>query len=356
VSYTILIMAGGTGGHVFPALAVAEHLRDRGWRVVWLGTKLGLEATLVPQHGFDIEWLRFSGVRGKGYARLALLPLNLIVAFAQSVRVLLRRRPDVVLGMGGYATFPGGMMAVLLGRPLAIHEQNSIAGLANRVLAKIADRVLVAFPDSLKRGLWTGNPVRREIAGLAAPALRYGTRNGPLGILVIGGSLGAQALNECVPKALAMLPAERRPLVTHQAGAKHLDTLRQNYSAAGVDAGLVAFIDDMAARYAVADLVICRAGAMTVAELSAAGVASLLVPFPHAADDHQSANARFLCERGAAMLLPQRELTPAHLADLLRGLTREACLVMAEQARALAKPEATATVAETCMELAEAAP
>jgi len=356
VSYTILIMAGGTGGHVFPALAVAEYLRDRGWRVVWLGTKLGLEATLVPQHGFEIEWLRFSGVRGKGFVRLALLPVNLIVAFAQSVRVLLRRRPDVVLGMGGYATFPGGMMAVLLGRPLAIHEQNSIAGLANRVLAKIADRVLVAFPDSLQRAVWTGNPVRCEIAALAAPALRYGKRNGPLGILVVGGSLGAQALNDCVPKALAMLPAERRPRVTHQAGAKHLDTLKQNYSAAGLEADLVGFIDDMAARYAEADLVICRAGAMTVAELSAAGVASLLVPFPHAVDDHQSANARFLAERGAAMLLPQRELTPAHLADLLRDLTREACLAMAERARELAKPEATATVAETCMELAGAAP
>jgi UDP-N-acetylglucosamine--N-acetylmuramyl-(pentapeptide) pyrophosphoryl-undecaprenol N-acetylglucosamine transferase len=356
VSYTILMMAGGTGGHVFPALSVAEHLRGRGWRVIWLGTKQGLEARLVPQHGFEIEWLNFSGVRGKGFARLALLPLSLLVAFAQSVRVLLSQRPDVVLGMGGYVTFPGGMMAALLGRPLAIHEQNSVAGLANRVLARVADRVMVAFPETMRRAECTGNPVRGDMAALPAPAARFGGRQGPLRILVIGGSQGAQALNDAVPRALAEFPAAERPQVTHQAGAKHIDALRENYRAAGVEGEVIAFIDDMAAHYAAADLVVCRAGAMTVSELAAAGVGSILVPFPQAVDDHQTMNARFLSERGAAILLPQSEMTPSHLAGLLRGLTREACLAMAEKARALAKPQATLAVAAACMELAGAAP
>jgi UDP-N-acetylglucosamine--N-acetylmuramyl-(pentapeptide) pyrophosphoryl-undecaprenol N-acetylglucosamine transferase len=349
---TILIMAGGTGGHVFPALAVADFLRERGWNVVWLGTKTGMEAKLVPSRGYDIEWVRFSGVRGKGLLRAASLPFNLLVAFAQCLGVLLRRRPDVILGLGGYVTFPGGLMAVLLGRPFAVHEQNSIAGLANRVLSKVADRVMVAFPGALPKGQWTGNPVRADIASLPPPATRYAEREGPLRVLVLGGSLGAQALNEVVPQALASLAPEARPKVTHQAGAAHIDALRQNYAAAGVPAELVAFIDDMAARYAEADLVICRAGAMTVAELAAAGVASVLVPFPHAVDDHQSANARFLTESKAAILLPQPELTAQSLADLVRRLTRASCLAMAEAARALAKPEATATVAGVCMELA----
>jgi UDP-N-acetylglucosamine--N-acetylmuramyl-(pentapeptide) pyrophosphoryl-undecaprenol N-acetylglucosamine transferase len=352
LSRTILIMAGGTGGHVFPALAVADYLRERGWNVVWLGTKLGMEAKLVPQRGFDIEWVRFSGLRGKGPLRMALLPFNLLIAFWQSVGVLLRRRPDVVLGMGGYVTFPGGVMAVALARPFAVHEQNSIAGLANRVLAKIADVRMVAFPNALARSIWTGNPVRGDIASMPPPAERYGKRNGPLRVLVLGGSLGAQALNATVPLALAELAPESRPQLTHQAGAAHIETLRNNYQAAGVSAELVAFIDDMASRYADADLVICRAGAMTIAELAAAGVASILVPFPHAVDDHQTANAHFLSNAGAATLLPQKDLTASGLAAMLRSLTRESCLVMAEKARAMAKPEATATVAHACMELA----
>ena len=349
---TIMIMAGGTGGHVFPALAVAEYLSAQGWRVVWLGARTGMEATLVPKHGYEVAWLRFSGLRGKGVLRALALPFNLLVAFWQSARAILARRPDVVLGMGGYISFPGGMMASLLNRPLAIHEQNSVAGLANKVLARLADRVLQAFPESLPGAQLSGNPVRNEIAALAPPRARFAARAGRLRLLVLGGSLGARALNETVPRALALLPEGTRPEVTHQAGTQHLDALRLGYAAAGVGAAVFAFIDDMAARYGEADVVICRAGALTVAELACAGVASILVPFPHAVDDHQTGNAKFLSARGAAILLPQTELSAERLAELLRGLTRERLLEMAEKARALGKPEATEAVARACMELA----
>jgi len=349
---TIMIMAGGTGGHVFPALAVAEHLRGLGWRVVWLGAKTGMEASLVPKYGYDMAWVRFSGLRGKGLLRALALPANLLLAFWQSARAILVQRPDVVLGMGGYISFPGGMMASLLQRPLAIHEQNSIAGLANKVLARVADRVLQAFPDALPGAQLSGNPVRSEIAALAPPQARYAGRSGRIRLLVLGGSLGAQALNETVPQALALLDEEARPEVTHQAGAKHIESLRAGYTACGVKGEALAFIDDMAQRYAEADLVICRAGALTVAELACAGVASILVPFPHAVDDHQTANAKFLSAHGAAVLLPQAELSATKLAELLRGLTRERLLDMAEKARALGKPDATEAVARVCMELA----
>lgn len=350
---TIMIMAGGTGGHVFPALAVAEYLRGQGWRVIWMGAKTGMEATLVPRHGYEMAWVRFSGLRGKGVMRAALLPFNLLVAFWQSARAILAERPDVVLGMGGYVSFPGGMMASLFKRPLAIHEQNSIAGLANNVLSRLADRVLQAFPDALPGAQFSGNPVRKEIAALAAPRERFGKRAGRLKLLVLGGSLGAQALNETVPQALSLLPEEARPEVTHQAGAKHIEALRAGYAAAGVRAEALAFIDDMARRYGDADVVICRAGALTVAELACAGVASILVPFPHAVDDHQTANAKFLSARGAAVLLPQAELSAQRLADLLRGFTRERLLDMSEKARALGKPDATEAVARACVELAK---
>jgi UDP-N-acetylglucosamine--N-acetylmuramyl-(pentapeptide) pyrophosphoryl-undecaprenol N-acetylglucosamine transferase len=346
---TILIMAGGTGGHIFPALAVADHLRDQGWKVVWLGARNGMEARLVPEHGYPVEWVRFSGLRGKGLARMLLLPVNLLVAFGQSARAIFRVRPDVVLGMGGYIAFPGGMMAALLNRPLVLHEQNSIAGLANKVLAGVADRILTGFPGALRKSEWTGNPVRASIAAIPEPQQRYGTREGSLRLLVIGGSLGAQALNEIVPRALALMPAERRPLVTHQAGEKHLATLEKNYRDAGASATTVAFIRDMAGAYAEADLVICRAGALTVAELAAAGVPSVLVPFPHAVDDHQTTNARFLSEQSAALLIPQSELDPRGLADILLGFTREKLLDMARRARALGKPDATRVVAGHCM-------
>jgi UDP-N-acetylglucosamine--N-acetylmuramyl-(pentapeptide) pyrophosphoryl-undecaprenol N-acetylglucosamine transferase len=296
--------------------------------------------------------VRFSGLRGKGLTRVLALPFNLLVAFWQSARALFAVRPDVVLGMGGYISFPGGMMASLLGRPLLIHEQNSIAGLANRVLARLADRALQAFPGALPRAQLSGNPVRHEIAALAAPRARYAARSGRIKLLVLGGSLGAQVLNETVPQALSLLPEAARPVVTHQAGARHIDSLRAGYAAAGVQAEALAFIDDMARRYAEADLVICRAGALTVAELACAGVASILVPFPHAVDDHQTSNAKFLSASGAAILLPQAGLSAPALAELLRGLTRERLLDMAEKARALGKPDAAEIVARACMELA----
>jgi len=347
---TILIMAGGTGGHVFPALAVGEHMRQAGWRVVWLGSKSGMEATLVPKYGFDVQFIRISGLRGKGLLRMVVLPLDLLVAFWQSARVIFRVRPDVILGMGGYVSFPGGMMAALLNRPLVLHEQNSIAGLANRVLALVADRILAGFPGVLKRARWVGNPVREAITQIPEPGLRFAGRTGPLRVLVVGGSLGAQALNSVVPESLGLLSQSQRPEVTHQSGAKHLETLQANYHRVGVSARTVPFIDDMAMHYAQADLVICRAGALTVSELAAAGVASILVPFPFAVDDHQTHNARFLADAGAAVVVPQRELSARRLADLLLGLTRETLLEMGKRARRLAKPGATASVAQACVE------
>lgn len=361
---TIMIMAGGTGGHVYPGLAVAQHLMGRGWRAVWLGTHAGLEAKIVPPHNIEMAWLKFGGVRGKGIVRKLLLPLFILIAFWQSAQAIFRHRPDVVLGMGGYAAFPGGMMASLFNRPLVIHEQNSIAGLTNRVLACLADRVLVGFPQAFRGAKdkpllcgklethWTGNPVRADIAALEVPAARYAARSGKLRVLVVGGSLGAQVLNETVPQALALIEDARRPEVVHQAGLRHIDALRANYDRAGVQATVLPFIEDMAARYAAADLVICRAGALTVAELAAAGVASVLVPFPHAVDDHQTTNAKFLSEAGAAVLLPQSELTAEKLASMLRGFTREQLAGMADKARAVAKPDATEAVAKVCAELA----
>lgn len=347
---TLVIMAGGTGGHIMPGLAVADEMARHGWRVVWMGNPDGMEARLVPEKGYEMAWVRFSALRGKGILRKLLLPFNLLRGFAQAFSHFKRIQPDVVLGMGGFISFPGGMMAVLRGIPLVLHEQNSIAGLANKVLSKIADRVLTGFPEVMPKGQWIGNPVRHDIAVLPAPTFRYNERQGKLHLLVIGGSLGAQALNDTVPQALALLAADERPEVVHQAGEKHIEALRAAYAAAGVDANPVAFIEDMASAYAWADVVICRAGALTIAELAAAGVASILVPFPHAVDDHQTANARFLVRAGAAMLLPQSELAAERLA-LLRTLSRGQLLEMAEKAHALARPNATSEVAQTCREL-----
>ncbi len=349
---TLLIMAGGTGGHIFPRLAVADVVRAAGWRVIWLGNPDGMEAKLVPSRGYAMAEIRFAALRGKGIVRKLLLPLNLLRGFWQASRELKRIQPDVVLGMGGFISFPGGMMAVLKDIPLVVHEQNSVAGMANKVLALIADRILTGFPEVMHKGVWCGNPVRAEIAALPPPLERFRNRAGPLRLLVLGGSLGAQALNEAVPKSLALLAEQERPQVVHQSGARHLEALQNNYAQAGVQANCVAFIEDMAGAYEWADLVICRAGALTVAELAAAGIASILVPFPHAVDDHQTANARFLANAGAAILLPQNELTAEKLA-LLRRLNREQLLQMAEKARALAKPDATAVVAKICMESAQ---
>jgi UDP-N-acetylglucosamine--N-acetylmuramyl-(pentapeptide) pyrophosphoryl-undecaprenol N-acetylglucosamine transferase len=347
---TILIMAGGTGGHIFPGLAVAEQMRAAGWEVVWMGARGGMEERLVPKHGYRAAWIRAKAARGKGIVQKLLLPANLLYSFWESARCIRRLRPNVVLGLGGYVAFPGGMMASLWNRPLALHEQNAIPGLANRVLAQVSDKVMAGFPQALKGAEWTGNPVRADIATMELPEVRFRGRQGPLRILIVGGSLGAQALNETMPRALALL--ENRPLVVHQAGEKHLDALRKHYKDAGVQGELVAFIDDMARRYAEADLVVCRAGAVTVAELSAGGMASILVPFPHAVDDHQTANGKFLADRGAAILIQQRDLTPQLLAQRIQGLDRSRLLEMARQARALGKPDAARVVAERCMSIA----
>jgi UDP-N-acetylglucosamine--N-acetylmuramyl-(pentapeptide) pyrophosphoryl-undecaprenol N-acetylglucosamine transferase len=354
MSRSILIMAGGTGGHIFPALAVADILRSWGWQVIWLGAPDSMEAELVPRHGYEMAWVRFSGLRGKGLLRKAALPFNLLVALAQSAVALFRHRPDVVLGMGGYITFPGGVMAALLRRPLVIHEQNSIAGLSNRVLARMAQRVLTGFPDVLPKATWCGNPVRGDIAALPEPQQRYAGRTGRLNVLVVGGSLGAQAINEILPQALALIPESSRPQVIHQTGKRHFDTVQQRYRQLGVHSDIRSFLDDMAQHYADADLVICRAGALTVAELAAAGVASLLIPFPHAVDDHQTHNAKFLSERGAAILAAQNELTAEKLAHWLSELDREKLLAMAVQARGVAKADAAREVAHICKTMAEA--
>ncbi|WP_374338457.1 undecaprenyldiphospho-muramoylpentapeptide beta-N-acetylglucosaminyltransferase [Methyloversatilis sp.] len=347
-----LIMAGGTGGHIYPGLAVADELRARGWRIVWLGNADGMEARIVPPRGYELQSIRFTALRGKGVLRKLLLPLNLLRGFWQALQVLGRVKPQVVLGLGGYVTFPGGMMAVLRGIPLVLHEQNSVAGLANRVLAGVADRVLGGFPDALPGSKWTGNPVRADIAALAPPVARYAGRTGPLNILVVGGSLGAQILNTTVPQALAKIPPEMRPHVVHQAGERNMPELEAAYRAAGVTGALLPFIQDMATAYAQADLVICRSGALTVAELAAAGVASVLVPFPHAVDDHQTGNARFLADAGAAVLLPQSGLNADTLAALIGSLDRNRLQDMAQRARAHARPGATSEVADICASLA----
>ena len=347
-----LVMAGGTGGHIFPGLAVAEALREAGWQVHWLGAPNSMEQALVPACGFAFEPVAFGGVRGKGLQTLALLPLRLLRAFWQSLQVVRRVQPDVVLGLGGYITFPGGMMASLWSKPLVLHEQNSVAGLANKVLAQLADRVFTAFPGVFKTGQWVGNPLRRAFTEQAAPAERFAGRSGPLRVLVVGGSLGAKALNDIVPQALALMPEATRPHVIHQSGAKQIDALRANYEAAGVQAELTPFIDDTATAFAQADLVICRAGASTVTELAAVGVAALYVPFPFAVDDHQTTNAQFLVASGGGWLVPQAELTAQHLAERLTALSRDTLQDVAQKAYAQKKTNATREVVMACEELA----
>jgi UDP-N-acetylglucosamine--N-acetylmuramyl-(pentapeptide) pyrophosphoryl-undecaprenol N-acetylglucosamine transferase len=349
---TALVMAGGTGGHIFPGLAVAEALRARGWRVHWLGAPNSMEAQLVPPRGFPLETIDFGGVRGKGVKTLVLLPLKLLRAFWQSIQVVRRVRPQVVVGLGGYITFPAGMMSVLLGKPLVLHEQNSVAGMANKVLAGVADRVYSAFPEVLKKGEWVGNPLREPFLRQPPPEERFAGRTGPLKILVVGGSLGARGLNQVVPQALARIPAANRPRVLHQGGAKQIDELRAFYAEAGVEAELTPFIEDTASAYAEADLVICRAGASTVTELAAVGAPALFVPFPHAVDDHQTTNAKFLVDAGGGWLVQQRELTPDKLATMLITLTRGELLQRAVAAKRMQQTQATERMVAACEALA----
>jgi UDP-N-acetylglucosamine--N-acetylmuramyl-(pentapeptide) pyrophosphoryl-undecaprenol N-acetylglucosamine transferase len=355
MSASVVIMAGGTGGHVFPALAIAERLRERGLAVSWLGTRRGLEAELVPRAGIEIDWISVAGLRGNGLLGWLLAPFRLTVALLQALAALHRRRPTAVLGMGGFVAGPGGVAARLLALPLVIHEQNAIAGLTNNLLARLANRVLEAFPGTFptaRTALTTGNPVRAEIATLPDPSTRFAGRKGPLRVLVLGGSLGAAALNASVPAAAARLPG--RLMIRHQCGRRQIESARQAYAEAGVDVELLPFIDDMAAAYAWADLVVCRAGALTIAELAAAGVGALLVPYPYAVDDHQTANAAELIEAGAARLLPQAELDATRLADELETLAmdRPRLQAMAVAARAVARPDATDAVVAACLRAA----
>lgn len=348
----VMIMAGGTGGHIFPGLAVAESLKARGASVSWLGTPHGLENRLVPEAGIELDRIGIRGLRGRGLLGWLLAPFNIVRAMWQARCILRARHPDCVLCLGGYAAGPGGLAARVLGIPLVVHEQNAVAGLTNRVLAGIAARVFTGFPGALKGGEVSGNPVRAEIASIPAPEQRFSQRTGRLRLLVIGGSQGAAVFNDTVPAALARLPVAQRPEVLHQTGNKQHQQTLENYKKAGVEADVVAFVDDMAAAWAGADLAICRAGALTVAELAAAGVPSLLVPFPHAVDDHQTMNAHYLTEGGAAWALPQAGFTAEAVAAILEKADRAALLAMARSARARALPDAAEIVARGCLEVA----
>ncbi len=351
---TVMITAGGTGGHVFPGLAVAAKLAARDWRVFWLGTKEGMEAALVPQHGVDFEGVSFGGIRGKGWKTLVAGPFMLLAACWQSRNIIRHRAPDVVLGLGGFASFPGALTGVAMDKPLVLHDANAVAGLANRVLAYGADRILLGFPNAMggrhsAKVEWVGNPVRDAIGRVPPPEARFAGRTGPLKLLVIGGSLGAAAINRSVPAALALMPAAARPRVVHQAGAKHVEAVRAAYEGAGVAAVCNAFIDDMASEYAEADIVLCRGGAITVAELAAVGLGSMIVPLPGAIADEQSANAQFLVDAGAALKISERELTPEALAACLRSFTRASLLTMAIAARKVARFDAADRVADVCI-------
>jgi UDP-N-acetylglucosamine--N-acetylmuramyl-(pentapeptide) pyrophosphoryl-undecaprenol N-acetylglucosamine transferase len=353
-----LVMAGGTGGHVFPALATARVLQRRGFDIVWLGTRQGIEARLVPAAGIPVEWLSVGGLRGKGAAAMLAAPFRLFVAVSQALRAIRRHRPRVVLGAGGFASGPGGIAAWLLRRPLVVHEQNAVAGLTNRVLARFASRVLEGFPGSFGRGVEAervGNPVRPEIVAVAAPEKRYAAREGRTRLLVFGGSQGAARLNAVLPAAIGELPAELRPEVLHQTGRHGFDETVQAYRSRGIDADVRPFIDDMASAYGWADLAVCRSGALTVAELAAAGVPAILVPFPAAVDDHQTRNAQFAVRAGAAELLPEGGLTPISMAARLRTLLqggRPLLARMAVAARASAIVDADERLADACVQAA----
>jgi len=353
----ILVMAGGTGGHVYPALAVARALEAHSQKIVWLGTHRGLEAKVVPAAGIDIEWISVKGLRRKGISAMLVAPFQLVWALLQSLSVIIRRRPVAVLGMGGFVSGPGGFAAWLTRRPLVIHEQNAAAGLTNRLLARLARVVLQAFPGSFNSDVvaeTVGNPVREDIAAVAAPADRYSDREGPLRLLVLGGSQGALALNKIVPEALSKLATQDRPVVRHQCGARTFEIARSAYDDCGVDVDLVTFIDDMAAAYAWADLVVCRSGALTVAELCAVGLPALFVPYPSAVDDHQTANARPMADAGAAVIIDESMLSPDVLAGQLGAWLsdRHELLQKAEKAHGLDRPHALSRITELCLQQA----
>lgn len=326
-----IIMAGGTGGHIFPGLAVAEKLRANGWSVVWMGAPNSMEERLVVPKGIDFKTVDFSGVRGKGITTIFKLPFRIIKSLLQSKRIIKEINPCVVIGFGGYISFPGGLMAKLLGKKLVLHEQNSIPGMANKILSKIADKVFSAYPGALINGEWIGNPLREEFLKEKSPEERFKNREGNLKLLVIGGSLGAKALNDVVPKALSLIEEKDRPLTVHQSGEKQIKDLRKNYLESKVNAELTPFINNTAKAFAEADLIIARAGASTVTEIAAIGAATIFVPFPQAVDDHQTFNAKFLVDNRGGILIQQRDLTPEKLAEIIKGLNREKLLYFANK-------------------------
>ncbi len=346
-----IIMAGGTGGHIFPGIAVGIALREQGWQVHWLGAPLSMESDLAPRYDFPFEAVDFGGVRGKGLMTWVRMPWRLLRSTGQALKAIIRVKPDVVVGMGGYITVPGGLATLIMGRTMILHEQNSRAGLANRVLSWVADRVYTAFPHVLDKGLWVGNPLREAFIQQRDPAERFANRTGPLQIVVVGGSLGARALNETLPAALALMPVERRPQVLHQSGKAHIDALNQAYADAGVHARTTPFIEDTADAFAQADLVIARSGASTVTELAAVGAAALFVPFPHAVDDHQTSNAAFLVDKSAAWMIGQPEFTPERVAQWLSDIDREQLLQAALKAKALARTGAVRAITSACSEV-----
>ncbi|HHZ87905.1 MAG TPA: undecaprenyldiphospho-muramoylpentapeptide beta-N-acetylglucosaminyltransferase [Chromatiaceae bacterium] len=352
----VMIMAGGTGGHIFPALAVADDLRERGHDIVWMGTPTGMEADLVPKAGYPIEWISVRGVRGGGLLRRLASPFRLLRAMWQAAAVMRRQRPAVLLGMGGFASGPGGLVGRLMGVPLVIHEQNAVAGMTNRLLARVATRVLQAFPDSLgNNAAVTGNPVRKSIRALAQPADRFAQRSDRFRLLVLGGSQGAASLNQTLPKMVRALGGDQVLQVRHQCGQRHHDVTVQAYASLNIEAQVEAFITDMDAAYAWADLVICRAGALTIAELAVAGVGAVLIPYPHAVDDHQTHNAAFLADAGAAVVVQEHELGVERLLQIMSPLLQRdgRTMQMAEAARGLAQPDAARQVADVCLELAD---
>lgn len=344
----LLIMAAGTGGHIFPGLAIADTMRARGWQVSWLGTRHGMEADIVPKRGIAFDAIDFAGLRGKGLKHAVTGALKMAAGFLRCRSIIRARKPDVVLGMGGYVTVPGGMMAALAGTPLALMNADAGMLMSNKALLPVAKKILFGFAaegQQHPKAQVTGNPVREEIRALPAPSARYAQRSGKLNLLVVGGSLGARVLNDTLPAALALLPADVRPRVVHQSGRQHIDALKKNYANAGVDAEVLDFIDDMASCYTAADLVICRAGAITVAELCAAGVASVLVPLVVSTTSHQRDNAQWMAQAGAAIHLPQPELAPSSLAALLTEMTRERCLQLAEAAHRQGRRDANDAIA-----------
>lgn len=349
----VLIMAGGTGGHVYPALATAHELEQRGCEVQWLGTERGIEARLVPEHKIKLNLLGISGVRGKGLKTLLVAPWKIFRSVLEAKKIIKSYAPSVILGMGGYVSGPGGIAAKFLGVPLVIHEQNARPGTTNKWLAKIAQRVLVAFPGALPNGQVVGNPVRKEIMAIDPPEQRFSGRSGPIRLLVLGGSLGAQAINELIPNILASEQCQNRFELVHQTGAKNYQQTRTLYDELNVEGTVLAYIDDVAAQLAWADIVVCRAGALTISELSVAGVGAVMVPFPHAIDDHQTANAQWLVDCGAGIIRQQAQVDIEEFKQLLLSLAeRETLLKMASAARAAARPDATQLCADVCMEAA----